>query len=303
LQEGEDLHLFCSRVYHYGISWMPSSMEQRIGRIDRVRSQTERRLVSVDSAPHDDDLLQVFYPYLQETVEVFQVNRVFRRLNRFMRMMHEELGSPDDEDERKIDVRFEAQQSVVDVAQEKTPLKSSYPVRREFLAGARKPLAVDPKSESDILRRFRQLKRTLSAELPITWQAKDAPNSLVGTFSGDRQQPFTLLLHSIEGALNVRCVSPVGRVDPQADFERIAREARPLPVRVGAVYDPRFEQYDLTVEGDVLLGKADADLPRVGWLLETVVSAADKMEQALLELDLDPSLFQEDLARETEVER
>ena len=45
LQEGEDLHLFCSRVYHYGISWMPSSMEQRIGRIDRVRSQTERRLM------------------------------------------------------------------------------------------------------------------------------------------------------------------------------------------------------------------------------------------------------------------
>src|SRR5206468_13021446 len=26
LQEGEDLHLFCSDVYHYGIAWMPSSM-------------------------------------------------------------------------------------------------------------------------------------------------------------------------------------------------------------------------------------------------------------------------------------
>ena len=33
LQEGEDLHLFCSDVYHYGIAWMPSSMEQRIGRM------------------------------------------------------------------------------------------------------------------------------------------------------------------------------------------------------------------------------------------------------------------------------
>ena len=44
LQEGEDLHTFCSDVHHYGIAWTPSSMEQRIGRIDRVRSQTERRL-------------------------------------------------------------------------------------------------------------------------------------------------------------------------------------------------------------------------------------------------------------------
>ena len=62
LQEGEDLHLFCSRVHHYGISWMPSSMEQRIGRIDRVRSQTERRLMQVDTVPKGDELLQVFIP-------------------------------------------------------------------------------------------------------------------------------------------------------------------------------------------------------------------------------------------------
>jgi hypothetical protein len=38
LREGEDLHTFCSSVYHYGISWMPSSMEQRNGRVDRVNS-------------------------------------------------------------------------------------------------------------------------------------------------------------------------------------------------------------------------------------------------------------------------
>ncbi len=42
LQEGEDLHTFCSDVYHYGLAWTPSAVEQRIGRIDRVRSKTER---------------------------------------------------------------------------------------------------------------------------------------------------------------------------------------------------------------------------------------------------------------------
>lgn len=47
LQEGEDLHTFCSSIFHYGISWTPSSMEQRIGRIDRVSSQTERRLTAL----------------------------------------------------------------------------------------------------------------------------------------------------------------------------------------------------------------------------------------------------------------
>ena len=48
LQEGEDLHTFWSDVFHYGISWTPSAMEQRIGRVDRVRSLT------AVSVPHPD---------------------------------------------------------------------------------------------------------------------------------------------------------------------------------------------------------------------------------------------------------
>src|SRR5205085_6153121 len=83
LQEGEDLHTFCSTVHHYGISWMPSSMEQRVGRVDRVSSQTDRRLTSVNSTPSGDQLLQVYYPHLSQTVEVLQVQRVLERLNRF----------------------------------------------------------------------------------------------------------------------------------------------------------------------------------------------------------------------------
>ena len=45
LQEGEDLHTFCSSVHHYGISWTPLAMEQRIGRIDRVRSQSRSPVI------------------------------------------------------------------------------------------------------------------------------------------------------------------------------------------------------------------------------------------------------------------
>ena len=44
LQEGEDLHTFCDRITHYGISWTPSAMEQRTGRIDRIGSMAHRKL-------------------------------------------------------------------------------------------------------------------------------------------------------------------------------------------------------------------------------------------------------------------
>ncbi len=62
-------------VHHYGVSWTPSSMEQRIGRIDRVRSQTERRLSVLDRPARGDEMLQVYFPHLDDTVEVLQVLR------------------------------------------------------------------------------------------------------------------------------------------------------------------------------------------------------------------------------------
>jgi hypothetical protein len=303
LQEGEDLHLFCSRVYHYGISWMPSSLEQRIGRIDRVRSQTERRLMSAESAPGGPDLLQVYYPYLRETVEVFQVARVFERLNRFIRLMHESFGGAEDEGERKIDIQFEAQRGFRLIVPITESLKSSFPVRRELIAGPRTSLPVDRRSEANILQRFYELERRLAERMTIEWRQRAAPNALVGSLIAPRQQPFTLLLHSIEGRLNVRCVSPVGRVDPRTDTERIAREARSLPARIGAVYDPRFKQYDLTVEGDVLLNDPALDADRVQWLVSSVSGAADRLEEILLAIDRDAVEFAEDLQREADFER
>jgi hypothetical protein len=39
LQEGEDLHTFCSDVYHYGLAWTPSAIEQRIGRVEHLSAE------------------------------------------------------------------------------------------------------------------------------------------------------------------------------------------------------------------------------------------------------------------------
>jgi hypothetical protein len=302
LQEGEDLHLFCSRIYHYGITWMPSSMEQRTGRIDRVRSQAERRLTGRQTAPTGNDLIQVFYPYLRETVEVFQVNRVFERLNRFLQLMHERFGESSDDDERKIDIGYEATRGVRSIAPVTEALRSAFPVHKSLIAGPRRPLAVSPASERQLLARFSTL-AVADLGLPIEWMHRSASGVLLGTLRRDRQQPFTLLLRSVEGQVSIRCVSPVGRVNPRADTDRIAREARSLRAKVCAVYDPRFGEYDLTVEGDILLGSPSADQTRVRWLLESVVAAADRLEEVLLQMDHDPAQFKEGLEKEAEFER
>jgi hypothetical protein len=299
LQEGEDLHLFCSRIYHYGISWMPSSMEQRTGRIDRVRSATERRLVAKDGVVDGPDKLQVYYPYLPETVEVFQVARVFERLNRFMRLMHERFGVAEDDVDRRVDLRREAWRKPRDLAPWSEPLHSAFPVTKDLIRGPKQALAVDPASDRESFERFSRLRGLTS----IAWEQRSAPGTLMGTLEAGRKQSFTLLLRSVEGALNVRCVSPVGRIDSKAQTGRVAEQARSLRAKVCAVYDARFAQYDLTVEGDVLLGEPSADLERVGWLIEQVAGAADRMEEALLEVDADPLLFREGLEREVEVER
>lgn len=83
LREGEDLHTFCQNVYHYGIAWNPSDMEQRTGRIDRINSMSYRQIMKEDVANFDQKI-QVFYPYLQGSVEVNQVIRLFQNLNRFL---------------------------------------------------------------------------------------------------------------------------------------------------------------------------------------------------------------------------
>ncbi|MDO9156960.1 MAG: helicase-related protein, partial [Sediminibacterium sp.] len=82
-REGEDLHTYCQNVYHYGIAWNPSDMEQRTGRIDRINSKSYRMLNSTKELSFQNKV-QVFYPYLQQSVEVNQVVQLLKNLNRFV---------------------------------------------------------------------------------------------------------------------------------------------------------------------------------------------------------------------------
>jgi hypothetical protein len=79
LKEGVDMHLFCDRVVHYGVAWTSGDLEQRIGRVDRLGSLISRKLQlhraeSAAPAPR----LDVAFPYLDGTLDKYQVNRVIR---------------------------------------------------------------------------------------------------------------------------------------------------------------------------------------------------------------------------------
>lgn len=302
LQEGEDLHAFCSDVYHYGISWTPSAMEQRIGRIDRVRSHTERRLTKRDTPPTEEQLLQVYFPHLADTVEVLQVRRVLSRMNTFLRLMHEGLQAPKAED-RRLDVQREMTAGYAGLERITTKLKSAFPVSEKLLKGTRMALAVTPSYATDSVERFEKLHGSRLADFDVQWESRsqaEVPNVLLGTVVlGTRQQPFALYLNTTHGRLVVRAISPVGRVRPAEQVDALKRAARELQARIGAVEEEDVERsYDLTVEDSVLLGDAEHDVARVLSMVRRVVQKADEFERRFLEGDRPLSVFADDLRQE-----
>ena len=104
-QEGEDLHTFCDSVIHYGLSGSPVHIEQKTGRVDRIASQAQRRLLSLQSKSEiqDDKLIQVTFPHVKESIEVLQVRQLCENLNRFLESLHE-IGKRDAVREDHIDM-------------------------------------------------------------------------------------------------------------------------------------------------------------------------------------------------------
>lgn len=300
LQEGEDLHTFCSAVHHYGISWTPSSMEQRIGRVDRVRSQTDRRLSQVRVGPLGGDaMLQVYFPHLEDTVEVLQVQRVLDRMNTFLRLMHEGLTLGGKEG-RTIDADREFARSRRVVPQIRERLRTAFPVREEHLHAERTDLAVGPELTESLVERFRALRGDLG-DVVVDWEPELVAGTLLGSAKlGARVQPFTLLLKSSGPSAIVRCISPVGRARPHESQAALVASAAREPMKIGAIVGKEERSYDLTVEGDVLLGPTpDHDGERVAMLVRRVVVQADRLElEHLPGHDTPLGDFREDLENE-----
>jgi superfamily II DNA or RNA helicase len=301
LQEGEDLHTFCSAVHHYGIAWTPSSMEQRVGRVDRVRSHTERRLTGIEARPPlADELLQVYFPHLEDTVEVLQVQRVLERINVFLRLMHEGLTTAGG-DERTIDAGKEFVRGRRLVPQLRERLKSAFPVTPEQLRRDEKGLAVSPGIARELNERFTRLTKATFQDLDVVWESPVEPGMLLGTVNLEgRVQPFSLFLRSVGARPAVRCISPVGCVRPGDDQDAVNASAAVVPVRIGAVLTREDRTYDLTVEGDVLFApEEETDAARVAALIRRVTRQADALEQEHLPgLDEVLATFREELSQE-----
>lgn len=277
LQEGEDLHPFCSDVYHYGISWTPSAMEQRVGRIDRVRSHTDRRLAGLDRPLEEADKLQVFLPHLEDTIEVLQVDRVLQRMDTFLRLMHSGLHASGHEEKRiHTDRAFAGERRRP--APVSVRLESAFPVRPELLKGGVTQSPVHVELASMLEGRLAALASLTPGG--IAWEPFTAPGALFGSvvLEGERVE-LSLLLHSLGGVPVIRVVAVIGRV-ARGELEELFQRARGLQARIGAIETGRPEVVDLTVEDETLLQAQDAahDASRVERMLRRLLETVEKLE-------------------------
>jgi superfamily II DNA or RNA helicase len=320
LQEGEDLHTFCSQVIHYGIAWTPSALEQRTGRVDRIRSLASRRLQQTQNVT-DDDLLQVFYPHLNETVERLQVERVYERMNRFIRLMHHQLIGDISEDSY-----VNTKQDMIvrpltrDIVPIRERLQTPFDVKDEWLCKDLPFASTDAVQRSnEAILHFQRVVDYLEDKFELLTEPSSNTWSYFVTLFMNRSglpvlkgqrlqelrhQPLTLFLRaaiSDHGSILLRCVSPVGQVawNDLYHMERINLVHQQIHIgRICAISDAKKRTYDLTIELDMLFHPDTTQLEEVADLVERTASSADRIEQTLLGIDQPMDKFRIDLLEE-----
>jgi hypothetical protein len=223
-------------------------------------------------------------------------------MNIFLRLMHEGLTVSTTE-QRTINASHEFAKSRKPPEQIRGRLKTAFPVLPAHVIGTRKSLSTVPDHYSEIQKRFRKTASGESRGLAIQWEREANECVLTGTAKlNHRIQPFTLILDSVDRFPIVRCLSPVGRVDPDEEMEAVLEAVSASPMKVGAIVSKDERSYDLTVEGEVLFsGDDEVNRLRIAALIERVVLNADILEQRLLP-GRDESLeaFRDDLRKEAD---
>ena len=105
LAEGVDLHLSCRYVIHHDLSWNPSTLEQRTGRVDRIGAKAE-----MVSKP-----IEVFLPYIGGTQDEKQYRVVMDRERWFQVLMGEKYPTDESSTEKaaeRIPLPVEAAQAL-----------------------------------------------------------------------------------------------------------------------------------------------------------------------------------------------
>ncbi len=280
LQEGVDLHTFCARVVHYGIAHTSSATEQRTGRVDRIGSLVHRRLDLEDDASK----LQVHYPHLTDTIEPLQLQVLYQRMDRFLKMVHDGLGSAEAEPSRvNLDLQKVRQLSYRMPPEDR--LVSAFEVREEDLEGG--PLS--PALAIDIDR------GGIEAEL-ARWSPR--PNSEVGSYrwTGDalvrdgalveaspdvaeaQRQPFVVELRTRRDGrgLLLRVESPLGHIDLHhgQTAGKLLREQAALRGACMVSREAHRTRPWVEVRCELPLGDGSDTRTRLQWALTTAVCQA-----------------------------
>jgi hypothetical protein len=305
LQEGEDLHTFCQRVIHYGITWTPSAMEQRTGRIDRIGSLVQRRLDGRDRPPAPDELIQVHYPHLKDTVERLQVRRVLMRLNKFLRLIHRTVPS-----ERGQETRLNLDQAVLDkdlpVPVLEGVLESNFPVTAAWRSGVLTASDIERPNIVLLEQRFIDLQRVVIDYFEAEQLGLTSPRRLVakvailggkiipccqlGQRKEVREQVFELHMRSqIAGdATLIRCISRVGAMDlddPDMLDDLYMMQVELGVARICARPDARRKCSHISIENDRLFRMETTSPEEIIELVQRSIINADRLEEELLEID------------------
>jgi hypothetical protein len=102
-------------------------IEQKTGRVDRVGSQAQRRLLQItdESQVTDDQFIQVNFPYVKESIEVLQVRQLCHNINDFIKSLNE-IGEESVDANDIVDTARALQDRSSIPDQIRTPLRSPY---------------------------------------------------------------------------------------------------------------------------------------------------------------------------------
>lgn len=313
LQEGEDLHTFAARVMHYGITWTPSAMEQRTGRVDRIGSLVHRRLTRL-GAPDPERFLQVQFPYLDGTVELFQVREIFRRMDEFVALLHKGLGA-DEAKQSAIRLSSAIHERAAIKEPSSEPLPTPFRVDEELLhRDLPSAPAVQPEDVARYETHFASLLGRFGERFLVTWDIdQHAHGGRLGTVwvrdrrlasseSRARRQPVGVQLRSDgSGAAFLTVFSPVGVVpiDDDRSIEQLFALQKRLPTaKICAVVDVKRETYNLTTQVDLPFHPDTLQLDELVSAIQRCAVTADAVEHALLGTDAPLETFARELRKD-----
>jgi hypothetical protein len=317
LQEGEDLHTFCRRVIHYGITWTPSAMEQRTGRVDRIGSLVQRRLDGSDREPRPDELIQVYYPHLSDTVERLQVRCVLQRLNKFLHLIHKTAPRSVVADS-KVDLARKILEVESEIPRIEGLLESDFPAAPGWREGELRAADIARPDLSSVEEHFRRACESLQTRMGVDVLGASQRHSFRGRLAvadrrlipwsrrhehpRHREQPFELVLRSqaTGEAVLIRCISPVGKLDLRDDetVDWLYNLQWNLGmIRICARPDAKDRQHHVSVGLDRLFHVETTQQEEIDDIVRRAVLAADHIESEFLEGDTESAAL---LARQHE---